>query len=739
MITSLKRLIGSGLLLAFIVPLFNISNASAQENDQSLKDIFSEFSLKSLLDVRIVTVSKKEETVFEAPLSSTVLTEAEIKKAGATSIMEALRLIPGVIVREQTPGNYDIHIRGLDGLDPYSLGIQKLNTTTLVMINNRIVYNDVFGGTLWDVLSIGIDDVQKIEVVRGPAAALYGPNAATGVINIITKSPNEQAGWTASSYAQYGNHTTALANASVSYATDDKKYAFRLSTNVDKRDRHQVDYFLLPDPEGAFSGDPGFFKGGYIPDPTIISNGSNNPIAEKQFPDWTLATERLGLNSHLSYNTKDIELDFMGGYASSSHQRVYFMNHFFTLSTEENESGYGYLNGRWNNFSFSTDYSDTRNHTLQAFDFSFRTFNTSLEYNFPINEFFSIKPGVAFHWTEFESRDSSLIFTDQSYTSTQIDELDAINGQGSKESNYFTSLFIRGDYYYKRARFIGALRLEKYNLPDKYLFSPQIISTLQPTDDFILRASYGRSSRSPYAADLFTHFKANGVSLLAYLVSPEEESEDLLTIDVYEIGLRYKLTKDLSVDLELFYMYAENFDDITTGGLPPKAFFAYEISTLTAKNYGATLSLTYVPNPKLRLNGFVTVQETNVDDYNFNPDVVYGFVEDLDAPIKDSSFTNKNTPTFFGGVNISYTPVSKLMINLNGYFYTEQTRTLAGIAPATEKVQGNLLLNTVVRYSLFDNLSIFMNARNLVGANKRQYGMTDRIKFSILGGIDYKL
>ncbi|NTW48959.1 MAG: TonB-dependent receptor plug domain-containing protein [Chlorobiales bacterium] len=111
------RLFQGCLTVAFILSLNKV--CYAQQEEPSLKEVFSDFSLRSLLDVRIVTVSKKEETVFDAPMSSTVLTGEEIKNAGVTSVMEALRLVPGLIVREETPGNYDIHIRGYDGVDPF--------------------------------------------------------------------------------------------------------------------------------------------------------------------------------------------------------------------------------------------------------------------------------------------------------------------------------------------------------------------------------------------------------------------------------------------------------------------------------------------------------------------------------------------------------------------------------------------------------------------------------------------
>ena len=95
--------------------LLSSSAAFAQETKTEEVDLY-ELSLEELLNIPINSASKKDETLFDAPLSSYTITRSDIDKSGVTSIMEALRLAPGVIVREQTNGVYDIHIRGLDNI-----------------------------------------------------------------------------------------------------------------------------------------------------------------------------------------------------------------------------------------------------------------------------------------------------------------------------------------------------------------------------------------------------------------------------------------------------------------------------------------------------------------------------------------------------------------------------------------------------------------------------------------------
>lgn len=140
-----------------------------------------------ILNKDIVSASKKVESSFESPLSTSVISHDEIVESGARTIEEVLRLVPGLIVREKTNGNFDVHIRGNDNLPPDHMFVYSENSITLVMIDNRPVYNYVHGGTFWETLPVGIEDIDRIEVVRGPSSALYGPNAVSGVVNIITK------------------------------------------------------------------------------------------------------------------------------------------------------------------------------------------------------------------------------------------------------------------------------------------------------------------------------------------------------------------------------------------------------------------------------------------------------------------------------------------------------------------------------------------------------------------------
>lgn len=214
-----------------------LPQASGQENK-----VYSDMSLDELLNIDVVvTASKKPEDLFETPLSVTIIKKEELNQSGATSIPEALRLAPGLIVREITPGNYDVQIRGYDDVTKSSFISLPFNTTTLVMIDNRIVYSYFSGGTFWETFPIDLNDVERIEVVRGPASALYGPNAVTGVINIITSQANKQ-GMNISAKGVAGSNQAKNASTNIGYNWNDRtKLSF--SGNFTERRRYNTDYF----------------------------------------------------------------------------------------------------------------------------------------------------------------------------------------------------------------------------------------------------------------------------------------------------------------------------------------------------------------------------------------------------------------------------------------------------------------------------------------------------------------
>jgi iron complex outermembrane receptor protein len=146
-------------------------------------------SLEELSSIEVTTPSKEPEPVMKVPAAIYVITGEDIRRSGATNIPDALRLAPGVEVARIDGNKYSVGIRGFGS---------RLSRSVLVLMDGRTVYNPPFAGTDWEVQDTFIDDIDRIEVIRGPGGTIWGPNAVNGVINVITKAAGDTRGIRAS-------------------------------------------------------------------------------------------------------------------------------------------------------------------------------------------------------------------------------------------------------------------------------------------------------------------------------------------------------------------------------------------------------------------------------------------------------------------------------------------------------------------------------------------------------------
>ena len=165
----------------------------------------SHMSLEQLANVEVTSVSRAAQTLSSAPASIYVITHEEIQRSGALSIPEALRLAPNLQVTQINSTDYQIGARGFGG----SLESQNFSNKILILIDGRSVYNPLFSGVAYEAQDVFMDDVDRIEVISGPGATLWGSNAMNGVINIITRRAADSQGGLVRATA--GNRENALA------------------------------------------------------------------------------------------------------------------------------------------------------------------------------------------------------------------------------------------------------------------------------------------------------------------------------------------------------------------------------------------------------------------------------------------------------------------------------------------------------------------------------------------------
>ena len=177
--------------------------AEAQGIDHSTAAL-KKLSLEELMNIEVTSVSRTEETLQGSAAAVTVVTNEDIRRSGATSVPEALRLVPGLHVARQTSDLWAVSARGFSGANSEKL---------LVLSDTRSIYTPLFSGVFWDVQDFFLQDIDRIEVIRGPGATLWGSNAVNGVINITTKSAKDTQGV----YVESGGGSDQLAVAGARY------------------------------------------------------------------------------------------------------------------------------------------------------------------------------------------------------------------------------------------------------------------------------------------------------------------------------------------------------------------------------------------------------------------------------------------------------------------------------------------------------------------------------------------
>lgn len=172
------------LSLVLVTSLSASADEAGSDASNSSTDL-KQLSLEQLGNIEVTTVSKEPEKVMRTPAAIYVLTQEDIRRSGATSIPEALQMVPGVEVARIDSDTWAVGIRGFEG---------AFSKSVLVLIDGRSVYTPLFEGVYWDVQNVMLEDVDRIEVIRGPGGTIWGTNAVDGVINIITKNAKDTHG-----------------------------------------------------------------------------------------------------------------------------------------------------------------------------------------------------------------------------------------------------------------------------------------------------------------------------------------------------------------------------------------------------------------------------------------------------------------------------------------------------------------------------------------------------------------
>lgn len=716
--------------LTLLLVMSSLGYLSAQ--DEGGADLY-EMSLEDLMEIDIYSVSKKAESLFDAPLSSSTITRAEIENSGAVSIPEALRLVPGLIVREISNGVYDVHLRGFDNLLRFNDGTDASNQITLVMIDGRPVFNNNLGGVYWEAVPVDLIDVERIEVVRGPSAPLYGPNAVEGVINIITTRVLED-GANVRANLSTGSDNTQIAGLSLGYKFNDKLSA-TISGNLQRRDRQETGYFeylsgtIRDNAESLVSAD----RFGQL--------DTLGALAGEKLPDQEVALDKKGINLFLDYKvTEDFNINIQAGAQESQVQKIYQENAFTPYSTSFSDSKYASINATKGNLrgrlSYINGFDNLTTFTATALlQYDYETIDAFIEYDWHINDKLSLRPGINYQ---------RATYTDEPYINPSEFVIGVLNNERTIRT-FATSL--SADYRITdKWRAIGGVRFDRFSQPDDVYVSYQLANTYKINDKNLIRAVIAKSNSGSFIGPNFLDVDLSFPTPFGegQLLFQGNDDLELFSVRTIELGYRTKVFNNLELNFELFRQVGENASALI-GEAPPtpnplSLAASFKQLDLKAIQNGITFSANYVPYSSLQIKPFLTWQSTTTENAPTGLSTPAIDAENNITNLED--IDNDQTPTIFGGAYINYQPTKKLNINLNPYYTSAQTQysfySLSNPTTDIGDIDGKLIFNAKVSYDITNNVNLYVNGRNIFDNDSREYFGADRNGGLYLVGLNVK-
>ena len=501
-------------------------------------------SVEELLDIDVTSVSKYPEKLSEAAAAVAVLTQDDIHTSGFTSIPEALRLVPGLDVARVDSHTWAISSRGFNDIFANKL---------LVLIDGRTVYTPLFSGVFWEVQDTLLQDIDRIEVVRGPGATLWGANAVNGVINIITKSARDTQGLLISG----GGGTEDRGFGSV-------RYGVKLDDNAFLR--IYAKYFNR--------------------DSSVLPNDTEAHDA------WDMYQAGFRLDWE---PTKQNSFTVQGDTYTGSQDETYLVPtrappFARKIETTDDVSG-GNLLGRWSH-SFSVDsqltvqaYYDRTERNSAIFGEKRDTGDIDLQHRFALGDRQDVIWGLGFRTTRDDVANSVNV-------SLRPD---------SRTLNLYSG-FVQDEITIVPERFRLTIGSKfEHNDFTGFEIQPSARVLWTPGHSQTFWASISRAVRTPSRAESDIILNPAGVppGLISIFGNPDMESEELLA---YEFGYRIQPVNQLKFDLTAFY---NDYNDLRTlepirpGPISPSIVG----NKLFGESYGTEISATAQVTSRWRLQG----------------------------------------------------------------------------------------------------------------------------------------
>ncbi len=490
------------LLLVCLVCLQPLSLMASED----VTDDLTALSLEELMEIKVFSVAKKPQKLSETAAAIFVITAEDLRRSGVTSIPEALRMVPGLQVSRLNSNRWAVTSRGFNG---------RYSNKLLVLIDGRSVYTPLFSGVFWETRDTLLEDIDRIEVIRGPGASLWGANAVNGVINIITKTAKDTQG--------------TLLNGGV--GTEEQGFvSFR---------------------HGGKMGDKGHwrFYGKYFNrDSTVFPSG------EDGFDDWDMF--RAGFRADFEPSGKDtltLSGDIHNGDVGSQFDLTSLVPPYSqTVKVDTLVSG-GYLLGRWaHEVSESSDtvfqffYDRTYRSNIVA-DTVEETIDLDFQHRFRLLGRHEVSWGIGYRYNRVG--------------------LDRLTFQEGKPEDHILSGFVQGEFGLLRDQ-LGLVLGSKFEQNEFTGFEVQPTAKMiwEVAERNTIWTSVSRAVRTPSFAETGIRqdagviepgeiFPLSPLVLVSFLGNRDFKSEELTA---FEFGFRTQPVDRISLDLAGFYNIYDN-------------------------------------------------------------------------------------------------------------------------------------------------------------------------------------
>ena len=645
-----------------VIPITLISfNSYADGSEQDFTDI----DFDELMKIEVTSVSKKNEKLSEAAAAIYVVTEDEIRRSGATSIPEALYLVPGIDVAKIDSNKWAVSIRGFNG---------RFANKLLVMVDGRSIYTPTSSGVYWENLNYLMSDIKRIEVIRGPGATLWGTNAVNGVINIITKEATGKSG-----------------SVSVSMGTESKSIGTSQSGEINESTnvRAYVNTRKL-DESKDLSGNDQDNDGQYL------QTGVRLDI-EPDDDQWlTLQGDVYKHDLRQQFSLSDFEAPYTSSIESG----------------DVNLKG-GNISARWgmktsidSELNIRTSYDFYQHNDLQ-FKETRDTFNIDIEHQFTPFKNNELIWGGGYRWSQSDI-DGSVYFS----TSSTEENLDIWN------------LFVQDTLSLpeQNVSLTFGAKVEG-NTNTSTEIQPNIRLSWLPTDRVTFWGAISRAVRIPSQVEndstiniqVFppSDFDPTATpGLLQIIGNNQFQAEEL---NAYEFGFRWLPSPVLSFDIAAFYNVYDNLQSYDIGdaefkNVNGKTFYAIPINldnNLAGYSYGSEWLATWQMTRQSRLRfsySFIDIKLHDKEENSFSSEVI--------SLVADRSL--KHQASLWGSFDLS----DSVEFDLRFYYTSERKwEGMNGDYAISDGVDSDLRIGWQASKSL--NFSIV--GRNLLHEEKQQF------------------